>query len=89
MAVLLVFQTRSETVSTLAGDPVDERWQLIHEKALASAANTSTVIALAGSGVCEFVGRDDWRFALMACVLALSYMAGLVWHRAKDRKSVV
>lgn len=28
-AVILIFQTRSETVSTLAGDPVDERWRLI------------------------------------------------------------
>lgn len=82
-AVLLIFQTRSETVRALAGDPVDERWGRIHEQSLVGAANVATVVALLGFGYCEATGRDNWQFALMAVVLGLSYMAGLVWHRGR------
>jgi hypothetical protein len=82
-AVLLIFQTRSETVRALAGDPVDERWRRIHEQSLVGAANVATVVTLVGFGCCEATGRDNWQFALMAVVLGLSYMAGLVWHRGR------
>ena len=83
MAVLLIFQTRSETVSAVAGDPVDERWRIIHEKALGGAANITAVAALAGFGICEIMGRENWQFALMAIVVSLSYIVGLVWHRGR------
>ena len=80
-AVLVVFQMRSETVSTLAGDPVDERWKIINDKALVGAANVTAVVALVGFGACELAGRENWQFALIAIVVSLSYIAGLVWHR--------
>jgi hypothetical protein len=80
-AVLIVFQTRSETVSTLAGDPVDERWRLIHERALAGAANVSAVVALAAFGIAEASGGDGSPFALMAIVIAVGYLVGLGWYR--------
>jgi arginine exporter protein ArgO len=83
VTVLLVFQMRSETVSTLAGDPVDERWKIINDKALVGAANISAVVALAGFGISELMGRDNWQFALMAIVISLSYLAGLIWHRGR------
>ena len=83
VAALLLFQTRSETVSTLAGDPVDERWRLIHEKALAGAANTTAVAALVAFGVAEAAGLDNWQFALIAILLSLSYLAGVIWYRGR------
>jgi hypothetical protein len=83
MAVLLIFQTRSETMSTLAGDPVDERWRLIHERALVGAANVSTMFALAAYGIAELAGIENWQFALMIIVLSLTYLAGVVWYRRR------
>ena len=83
VAVLLILQARSETISTLAGDPVDERWKVINDKALVGAANISAVVALAGFGICELMGRDNWQFALMAIVISLTYIAGLIWHRGR------
>jgi len=83
VAVLLVFQMRSETISTLAGDPVDERWKIINDRALVGAANISAVVALAGFGVCELMGRDNWQFAVMAIVISLSYVGGVIWHRGR------
>jgi hypothetical protein len=83
MAVLLIFQTRSETVSTLAGDPVDERWRLIHERALIAAANISTMFGLAAYGVAELAGRENWQFALMLIVISLTYLGGVVWFRRR------
>lgn len=81
VAVLLIFQYRSETVSTLAGDPVDERWKLINERALANTTNVSAVFGLAAYGIAQLSGRESWQFALMLVVIALSYIGGVVWFR--------
>jgi hypothetical protein len=82
-AGVLIFQTRSETVRTVAGDPVDERWKHINEQALVGSANIAAVVALVGFGVCEATGRDNWQFALMAAVIGLTYLGGLIWHRGR------
>ena len=79
-AILVIFQSRSETVRTLAGDPIDERWKRIHEQSMVGAANVAAVIALVGFGFCEATGRDGSEFAIVATVIGVSYMVGLVWH---------
>jgi hypothetical protein len=81
VAVVLLFQTRSETVSTLAGSPVDERWRLIHTQALAGAANFGAVVGLVGYGVTELMGGDNWQFAVMTLVISVGYLGGLAWYR--------
>jgi type IV secretory pathway VirB2 component (pilin) len=81
VAVLWFFQNRSETVSAVAGRPVDERWQVIHQRATAAAATIAAIVALVGFGGMELLGRDNWQFALMAGVLGLGYLVGVVWYR--------
>jgi hypothetical protein len=80
-AVLWFFQNRSETVSAVAGRPVDERWQVIHQRAMAAAATIAAIVALVGFGGMELLGRDNWQFALMAGVIGLGYLVGVVWYR--------
>jgi hypothetical protein len=82
-ALLFVFQARNETIGTLAGNPVDERWGLIHSRAMEFAATCAAVAAVAGYIITEFAGRDNWQFALVAIVVGLSYLAGVVWFRRR------
>jgi hypothetical protein len=81
VAALWFLQNRSETVSTLAGRPVDEFWRSIHERAMAAAATIAAIVALVGFGALELLGRDNWQFGLMAAVLGAGYIAGIVWYR--------
>jgi type IV secretory pathway VirB2 component (pilin) len=80
-AALWFFQSRSETVSTLAGRPVDELWQSIHQRAMAATATIAAIVALVGFGAMELLGRDNWQFALMAGVIGAGYIAGIIWYR--------
>ena len=83
VGLLFVFQARNETIGTLAGNPVDERWGLIHSRAMELAATCAALAAVGGYLVTEFIGRDNWQFALMAVVVGLSYLAGVVWFRRR------
>ncbi len=78
---LWFFQTRSETVSTLAGQPVDERWQAINQRAGVAATTIAAIVALVGFGVMEYLGRESWQFGLMAGVIGFGYLAGVIWYR--------
>jgi hypothetical protein len=80
-AALWFFQNRSDTVSALAGRPVDELWQVIHQRALAAAATIAAIVALVGFGAMEWLGRDNWQFALMAGVIGFGYIGGVIWYR--------
>ncbi len=81
VAALWFFQNRSETVSALAGRPVDELWQGIHQRAMGAAATIAAIVALVGFGALELLGRDNWQFALMAGVLGAGYIAATTWYR--------
>lgn len=78
---LWFFQTGSETVSTLAGQPVDERWQAINQRAGVAATTMAAIVALVGFGVMEYLGRESWQFGLMAGVIGFGYIAGVIWYR--------
>jgi hypothetical protein len=82
-ALLFIFQARNDTIGTLAGNPVDERWGLIHSRAMELAATCAAVVAVGGYLVTEFAGRENWQFALMAVVVGLSYLAGVIWFRRR------
>ena len=81
VAVLWFFQNRSDTVSALAGRPVDELWQVIHQRAMAVAATIAAIVALVGFAAMDWLGRDSWQFGLMAGVIGFGYIAGVVWYR--------
>ena len=81
--LLFVFQARDDTIGTLAGNPADERWSLIHSRAMELAATCAAVAAVGGYLVTEFAGKDNWQFALMAVVVGLSYLAGVIWFRVR------
>ena len=78
---LFILQNRSETISTLAGRPVDERWTQINTQALAVAATFAAIVSLGGFAVMEALGRDNWQFAFMCLVVAGGYFGGLIWFR--------
>ena len=78
---IFVFQNRSETISVLAGRPVDERWAQMNTQALAVAATAAAIAALVGFALMELQGRDNWQFAVMCFVVAGSYVAALIWLR--------
>jgi uncharacterized membrane protein YedE/YeeE len=81
IGAIWVLQTRSETASALAGKPVDERWQLINERAMAVATAFGLFTAVAGFAVMEALGHDNWQFAAMALVLSGGYLVGVGWYR--------
>src|SRR5271157_3937272 len=79
--LLTAFRSRSETISTLAGRPVDERWQAINLRALAAAGLLGAVVALGGFIVTEASGHDSSGFAIVAAAIGVSYIGGVVWYR--------
>jgi hypothetical protein len=81
IGVVWIFQLRSDTASALAGKPVDERWNLINERASAFAAMVGIFAAVGGFAVAEAQGLDNWQFAVMALLLCGSYLVGVLWYR--------
>ncbi len=81
--VVATLQSRSETIRALAGRPIDERWALIHERALALTANVGIAVSLLGFLVAEIMHRDAGPYALVAAVMGLSYIAGIVVYQSR------
>lgn len=79
--ILTVLRSRSETASTLAGRPVDERWQAINLQALAAAGVIGGFVALGGFVVAEATGHDPSGFVIVAAAIGLSYIGGVIWYR--------
>jgi hypothetical protein len=78
---VLVLQARSETASLLAGLPVDERWESINQRALASTAKVVAVVVLAAFIVAQITGGDAMAYAWLAAVVGLVYLGSIVWFR--------
>jgi hypothetical protein len=74
---------RSETISVLAGRPVDERWEHINLEACAWALGISAVVVLAAFVVAEATGGAWQPYAFMASVIAASYLGSLVVVRIR------
>ena len=83
-AVLVtVLSRRSETMSVLAGRPVDERWEHINLEACAYALAVTGLVVL-GSFVIADASGGDWQpYAFIASVIAVSYLGSLVFVRAR------
>jgi uncharacterized membrane protein len=80
-AVLAGLQGRSETMATLAGNPVDERWRLISDRAANLTALVGIVVALGGLLLSELAGRDSTQFGIVAAAMGFAYIAGVGWFR--------
>jgi Na+/H+ antiporter NhaD/arsenite permease-like protein len=78
-----LLQGRSEILAVFAGNPADERQQLIHLRALAMAAEIAVVVALAGFVLAEMTGRDSTGFAIVAATLGFGYMGSVLWLRLR------
>ena len=64
---------RSETVSVLAGRPVDERWEQMNLEACAWALGASAIVIL-GAFIVADATRGDWvPYAFMGAVMAVTY----------------
>ncbi len=80
-SIVSSLQRRSETMSALAGRPVDERWKLINERALALSAQVGVAVALVGFVAAELRHVESGQFAAVAAVMGLSYIGGIVLYR--------
>lgn len=83
-AAVSILATRSETMSVLAGRPVDERWEHINLEATALALGVSGIVALGAFLAAELTGRDPAAFAFMAAVIGLSYIGSVVFLRLRS-----
>ncbi len=82
-AVIAAFQGRSETLATLAGNPVDERWRLINDRAAMLMALVGVAVSLGGYAVAEVAHRDSSGFAIVAAAMGLAYIGGVAWYRSR------
>jgi hypothetical protein len=83
---LLVFalQSRSDVASVLSGLPRDERWESINLRALALAAQLLAVALVGAFLVASFGHTDPMPYAWLGAVLALGYIGGIGWYRARS-----
>ena len=82
-AVVTLIGRRSETVSVLAGRPVDERWEHINLEATAWSLGLSAIVVLGAFVVADASGRDWLPYAFIASVMAVSYVGALAILRLR------
>lgn len=83
-AVLVtILGRRSETMSVLAGRPVDERWEHINLEASAYALGVTGLVSLGAFVIADASGGDWQPYAFIASVIAVSYLGSLVVVRAR------
>lgn len=81
--LVTVLGRRSETMSVLAGRPVDERWEHIGLEASAYALGVSAVVVLGAFAVADASGGDWQPYANIAVVMAISYLGSLLVLRIR------
>ncbi len=82
-AIVTILARRSETVSVLAGRPVDERWEHINLEAATWSLGASAIVLLAAFIVAD-ASHGDWMpYAFIGAVMALSYVGSLAVIRLR------
>jgi hypothetical protein len=79
-----LLQHRSDVASVLAGRPADERWSSINERALSLAAQATAVVLVVAFIATTFAGGDALPYAWVGLVLAVTYLLGIAWYRARS-----
>jgi hypothetical protein len=82
-SVVTLIGRRSETLSVLAGRPVDERWEHINLEATAWAFGLSAVVVLGAFIAADTSGGDWLPYAFVASVMAVSYIGALAILRLR------
>jgi hypothetical protein len=81
--VVLASGWRFDLGILLSGRPRDERWESIHARSLALAAQVLAVV-LAGAFVwTSFGGGDPTPYAWLLAGFAVTYLAGIAWYKAR------
>ncbi len=75
---------RSETVSVLAGRPVDERWEHINLEATAWSLGVSAIVVLGAFVVADASGRDWLPYVFIGAVMAVSYIGAVAILRWRN-----
>jgi hypothetical protein len=83
-SALFYFGASNETVGGIAAPGRDERWTMIHERALAF-AGTIVVLALIGGWVVELAnGNDGSPYSEMFLGGTVAYFAAALWLRSRS-----
>lgn len=81
--LVTLLQGRSETAASLAGRPVDERWEHIGLEASAYAFAASALATLGALAIVQATGGDWQPYAGVAVIMAIAYAGSLVVVRAR------
>jgi xanthine/uracil permease len=60
---------------------VDERWQLIHQRALALTAQLIAVVLVAAFVITDATGGNAAPYSWPAAVVGATYLGGVLWYR--------
>lgn len=80
---VFAFSTRSDIASVLAGNPRDERYQAIDQRALAVAGLVLILYVIGGFLWEQAHGRNGMPFTLMGAVAAVAYLGAIVYGRIR------
>ena len=81
--LVLASRWRIDVGSVLSGRPRDERWESIHLRALALAAQALAVLLAGAFLLTSIGGGDPVPYALLGAGLAGTYLGGVAWYRAR------
>lgn len=81
--VITLLGRRHETVSVLAGRPVDERWEHINLEACAWALGVSGIVILGAFVIADATGGEWAPYAFMGAVIAVTYVGSLLILRLR------
>ena len=81
--LVTIVARRSDTVSVLAGRPVDERWEHINLEATGWALGLTAIVVLGAFVVAEAMGGDRMPYAFMGAVMAAAYLGSLLLVRLR------
>jgi hypothetical protein len=82
-ALVTLLRGRSDTAASLAGRPVDERWEHIGLEASAYAFAASGLATIGALAVAQATGGDWQPYATVAVIMAIAYLGSLVVVRAR------
>ena len=83
VVLMALLQGRSETASSLAGRPADERWEHISLEASAYAFAVSALATIGALAITQATGGAWGPYALVAGVMGLAYLGSLAVVRAR------
>ena len=75
---------RIDVGRALSGRPRDERWELIHMRALSLAGQALAVLLAGAFLVTSIGGGDSTPYAWLGAGFAATYLGAIAWYRARS-----